>query len=62
MILLLETRGLKQTADESICAVLSLKKYLTLYTVVSIVACLFCTLCLNDDREAEQNVADSHEP
>lgn len=52
MILLPETRGLKQTADESICAVSFIcEEYLTLYTVVSIVARLFCTLCLNDDRE-----------
>lgn len=42
-----------QTADESISTVSFITKiYLTLYTVVSIVAWLFCMLCLNDDRES----------
>lgn len=40
-------------ADESISTISFITEiYLTLYTVVSIVAWLFCTLCLNDDRES----------
>jgi len=40
-------------ADESIFTVsLITEIYLTLHTVVSIAARLFCMLCLNDDRES----------
>lgn len=49
-------------ADEIISTISFITEiYLTLYTIVSIVAWLFCTLCLNDDMGELSKIADSHE-